>query len=221
MMASKTRFLIVPAAIVAAAAGAAAMHVARRQAAPAEGGILMADPRLYDTMTGWLLGSFYSGVADDVAAAVPVGARVLDVGCGPGHLVGRLADRGLDVAGIDLDPAMIARARRRIGDRARLEPADVASLPFGDGSFDLVVSTLSMHHWADRQTGLAEIARVLKPGAKALVFDLGGSHVPMHGHADPPAERLAGSALDVVDDAPWRWPGPFSLVRRVEATPRS
>ncbi|HEY4751654.1 MAG TPA: class I SAM-dependent methyltransferase, partial [Candidatus Limnocylindrales bacterium] len=169
-MASRTLRRIVPAAIVAAAAAAAVMHLARRQAVEAEGGILMADPGLYETMTGWLLGSFYSGVADDVAAAVPVGARVLDVGCGPGHLVRRLADRGLDVTGIDLDLAMIERARRRLGGRARLEAADVASLPFGDGSFDLVVSTLSMHHWADRQSGLAEIARVLKPGASALVF---------------------------------------------------
>ena len=88
------------------------------------------------------------------------------VGCGPGRLTIRLAQHGLDVTGLDLDPAMIERARSNAdrpseGDQRR--PSflvdDVASLAFPDGSFDLVVSTLSMHHWADPTAGLAEIGR--------------------------------------------------------------
>jgi SAM-dependent methyltransferase len=127
------------------------------------------------------------GIAADAAAVAeavaPEGARVLEVGCGPGHLSIRLArQHGLHTTALDLDPAMIERARAN-ADRAgegfgRLPPGslpsflvgDVASLPFPDGSFDLVVSTMSMHHWADPAAGLAEIARVLRPGARALVW---------------------------------------------------
>jgi len=58
---------------------------------------------------------------------------------------------------------------------------DVASLPFVDGSFDLVVSTLSMHHWADPTRGLAEIGRVLQEGGRALVWDFRpGGGLPLH-----------------------------------------
>jgi ubiquinone/menaquinone biosynthesis C-methylase UbiE len=85
----------------------------------------------------------------------------------------RLArQRGLDVTGLDLDPAMVERARAnadRLGNGDERRPSflvgDAASLAFPDGSFDLVVSTFSMHHWADPTAGLAEIGRVLRPGA--------------------------------------------------------
>jgi len=191
----------------------------RSQAKPADGGVLIADVPLYDRVTGWLLGSFYDGVADDLAAAVAPAASVLDVGCGPGHLAARLADRGLAVTGIDLDPAMIARAEQRLGSRAALTTADVASLPYSDSTFDVVVSTISMHHWADQTTGLAEIGRVLKRGGVALIFDFGGARVPLHGHIQGPAPHVERSVLDLVTETRWRWPGPVSLLRRVEARP--
>lgn len=217
----RTRRVAAPIALAAVAAAAWVLHRPRPAGVAADGGIVMADAGHYDRLSGWLLGGFYSGVADDVAAAAPPGGRVLDVGCGPGHLAARLADRGLHVAAIDLDPAMVERARRRLAARAETAVADVAALPFPDASFDVVVSTLSMHHWADHAAGLAEVARVLRPGGVALVFDLAGMHVPLHGHAEGPAARVAGSALDVVSDTAWRWPGPVSFVRRVEACRRA
>jgi ubiquinone/menaquinone biosynthesis C-methylase UbiE len=80
------------------------------------------------------------------------------------------------VTGLDLDPALIARARAdadRPGNSDQRRPSfvvgDVAALAFPDGSFDLVVSTLPMRHWADPTAGPAEIGRVLRPGAQALV----------------------------------------------------
>ncbi len=187
------------------------------------GGVLMGDAVGYDTLTRLLLGSFYDSIAADVAQAALNGARVLEVGCGPGHLSTRLArQHGLDVTGLDLDPAMIERARRNAervdGDERR--PAfvvgDVASLPFPDGSFDLVVSTLSMHHWADPGAGLAEIGRVMRPGGRALVWDLRPGIVPLHRHLPDPVERTHGSALRVVSATPWRWPWRFHLAERVE-----
>jgi ubiquinone/menaquinone biosynthesis C-methylase UbiE len=49
--------------------------------------------------------------------------------------------------------------------------ADVGRLPFPDGSFDLVVSTISQHHWTDPAGGLQEVNRVLRPGAQAWIYD--------------------------------------------------
>ena len=162
--------------------------------------------------------------ADDVAAVAPDRARVLEVGCGPGHLSIRLArQHGLEVTGLDLDPAMIERARAnadRPGDGEARRPSflvgDVASLAFPDGSFDLVVSTLSMHHWADPTAGLAEIGRVLRPGARALVWDFRPGVRPFHAHLPDPVEHTHGSSLRVVNATPWRWPWRFNLTQRIE-----
>jgi SAM-dependent methyltransferase len=145
-------------------------------------------------------------------------------GGGPGRLSIGLARRhDLDVTGFDLDPAMIERARANAQTRAdddERRPSfvvgDVASLAFPDGSFDLVVSTLSMHHWADPMAGLAEIGRVLRPGGRALVWDFRAGPVPLHGHLPDPAEHVHGSPLRVVRPTPWSWPWRFNLLRRIE-----
>jgi SAM-dependent methyltransferase len=189
------------------------------------GGILIGDAALYDALGHrLLLGSLLDWIAADVAVVVPESARVLEVGCGPGRLSIRLARRyGLDVTGLDLDPAMIERARAnaersRDGDERRPEfiVGDVASLAFPDGSFDLVVSTLSMHHWADPTAGLAEIGRVLRPDGRALVWDFRAGPVPLHGRLPDPVEQVNGSPLRVVGAAPWRWPWRFDLLQRIE-----
>src|SRR5262249_60382066 len=126
----------------------------------------------------------------DAAAPAPARARVLEVGCGPGRLAIRLArQHGLDVTGLDLDPAMIQRARANAahpGNGDQRWPSflvgDVAALAFPDRSFDLVVSTLSMHHWADPAAGLAEIGRVLRPGGRALIWDFRPGARPFRAH---------------------------------------
>jgi ubiquinone/menaquinone biosynthesis C-methylase UbiE len=143
------------------------------------------------------------------------------VGCGTGNLASRLVDRGLDVAAIDLDPAMVDLARGRLAGRAEVAVASVTALPFADASFDGVVSTLSMHHWADKGAGLAEIARVLRPGGRALIWDLAGRGVPLHAHLHDPAEHVEGSALEIAGSDAWRWPGPLSLTRRLELRPKA
>jgi len=171
------------------------------------GGILIGDAAAYDTLSRLVLGSLYGRIAADIAAVAPDGARVLEVGCGPGHLSIRLArQHGLDVTGLDLDPGMIQRARAnadRRGNGAARRPSflvgDVASLAFPDGSFDLVVSTLSLHHWADPTAGLAEIGRVLRPGARALVWDFRPGIVPLHRHVPDPLDHAHGAQLRVVN----------------------
>src|SRR6266545_1351899 len=165
--------------VILLGAAAAAVAVVRHGRGAATGrrvpgGIIIGDAVVYDALSRLVLGSLFGRIAADVAAVAPDGARVLEVGCGPGRLSIRLArQHGLEVTGLDLDPAMIERARAnadRPGNGEARRPSflvgDVASLAFPDGSFDLVVSTLSMHHWADPTAGLAEIGRVLRPSAR-------------------------------------------------------
>ena len=214
----------------AAAATVAVLRHGRRAARghTVAGGILIGHAGVYDTLSRLLLGPLIDGIAADVAAVAPAGARVLEVGCGPGHLSVRLARHGLAVTGLDLDPAMIARAQAntdRAANRGGLRPSflvgDVAALTFPDGSFDLVVSTLSMHHWADPAAGLTEIGRVLRPGARALIWDFrpgGRPHLfgPRHSHIPDPVDHTRGSRLRVVKATPWPWPWRFQLTQRME-----
>jgi SAM-dependent methyltransferase len=220
--------------VIVAGATAAAVAVMRhgRRATRGHrvpGGILIGDAVVYDTLSRLLLGSLVERIAADVAAATPTGARVLEVGCGPGHLSIRLArQHRFEVTGLDLDPAMITRARAnadRRGNGHQRRPSllvgDVAALAFPDRSFDLVVSTLSMHHWADPTAGLAEIGRILRPGARALIWDFRPGvrpHLfgPRHAHMPDPVEHIRSAPLRVVKAAPWPWPWRFNLTQRIE-----
>jgi GrpB-like predicted nucleotidyltransferase (UPF0157 family)/ubiquinone/menaquinone biosynthesis C-methylase UbiE len=101
------------------------------------------------------------------------GKSVLDVGCAAGHLSAKLAERGADVIGIDLSQGMVDLARKRHGDRARFERADLAEpLNFlEDESIDLVTASLVLHYLLDWGPTLGEFRRVLRPGG-ALVLSV-------------------------------------------------
>jgi demethylmenaquinone methyltransferase/2-methoxy-6-polyprenyl-1,4-benzoquinol methylase/phosphoethanolamine N-methyltransferase len=134
-------------------------------------------------------------------AQLKPGEKVLDVGCGTGGVTIpaklRVGKTG-DVKGIDPAPEMIAVARRKAS-RAGLEidfrVGVIESLPFTDGTFDAVTSSLMMHHLPEhlQVEGLAEIRRVLKPGGRILIADMirpGNSFIKRfftllvrHGHA--------------------------------------
>jgi len=78
--------------------------------------------------------------------------RLLDVGTGPGELLGAIARWGekrnipLDLHGVDRSPAYVAAARANVGARATVHLADATDLPFGDQYFDLATTTLMLHH---------------------------------------------------------------------------
>ena len=128
---------------------------------------------------GWR-GQMHHQIADRAAAlaltCAPAPKRVLDVGCGTGYLLGRLAARAPQaqvLAGIDAAPAMIEVARAAAADdRLRFVAGRAERLPWPAASFDLVVSTTSFDHWADQRAGLAQCARVLAPGGCLVLADL-------------------------------------------------
>jgi SAM-dependent methyltransferase len=173
------RWLLVPALAVGAAL--AYYHYRRR-----DRGRLLENFRrysapnaiLYDTVTAPLLSGFFGQVATDLAELAPR-ARVLEVGSGPGRLAARLAELAPDVeiTGVDIAPEMVEKANSLaansgVAGRVEFRVGDVASLPFPDASFDVVVSTFSLHHWPNPAKGLEEIYRVLRPGGVARIYDV-------------------------------------------------
>lgn len=101
--------------------------------------------------------------------------RILDVGCGTGRLPARLVSgyRHARVVGIDASTEMIKNACAAVvPPRVRFSAAAAERLPFADAVFDLVVLTLSMSHWCDKAAGLAEIGRVMAPGAALVAADI-------------------------------------------------
>ena len=98
-------------------------------------------------------------------------ARVLEVGCGTGQLAERMM-RQLDaeLIAVDLSPSMVEETRSRVVD-ARV--ADVEQLPFADGEFDCAVAAWVLYHLPDLDRGLAELARVLRPGGRVPVGEHG------------------------------------------------
>ena len=100
--------------------------------------------------------------------------NALDVGCGEGRFCRMLKQHGVnDVTGIDPTPALIGAARARDADGAYLQ-AQAERLPFGDASFDLVISYLTLIDIPDIQAAIPEMARVLKPGGALLIANLNG-----------------------------------------------
>ncbi|WP_406214167.1 class I SAM-dependent methyltransferase [Streptomyces decoyicus] len=116
-----------------------------------------------------LVNAYYARPAMLALAGDVAGRRILDAGCGSGPLSAALRDRGADVTGIDASAGMLSLARRRLGDDAALHVADLSDpLPFADGAFDDVVSSLVLHYLEDWGPTLAEIRRVLKPGGRLI-----------------------------------------------------
>jgi ubiquinone/menaquinone biosynthesis C-methylase UbiE len=134
----------------------------------------------YDRIASRVFRRLYARVAADVAAAgLADGGRVLDVGTGPGQVPLRIADARprLQLDGLDLSADMIERARHNatvggVADRMSFTVGDVAALPYPDAAFDLVVSTMSQHHWPDADAGLRELRRVLRPAGQVWIYDL-------------------------------------------------
>jgi SAM-dependent methyltransferase len=94
----------------------------------------------------------------------PPGSRLLDVGCGRGHLVRALTERGFDAWGIDLNPNA-----SELAGGLNVRTMSATALEFGDASFDAVVSFHAIEHIPPLEQAMLEVARVVKPGGKVLL----------------------------------------------------
>ncbi len=102
-------------------------------------------------------------------------ARVLDLGCGGGHVSYRASPHVGEVVALDVTPAMLeavaTTARERGLANIRTQAGAAEALPFPAASFDAVLSRFTTHHWPDRDAGLREARRVLKAGGLAVFID--------------------------------------------------
>ena len=111
------------------------------------------------------------------------GGRLLDIGCGGGHVSYLASAFAESVTACDLSPEMLATVSRVAAERglANIETRQgkAEALPFGDASFDAVASRYSAHHWQDFSLALREAARVLKPGGLAVFIDVVAPGMPL------------------------------------------
>lgn len=142
-------------------------------------------------------------LARELAEAVELrpGSRVLDVACGTGHVALEAARMTCDVTGIDYVPELVDVARRRAqaeGLEVDFQVADAEDLPFGDGSFDFVLSAIGTMFTADHDRAASELVRVCRPGGRigmanwtptgfvGQMLKTVGMHVPPPPAAQPP-----------------------------------
>jgi ubiquinone/menaquinone biosynthesis C-methylase UbiE len=119
---------------------------------------------------------------------------VLDVACGGGVVACAFAPRVAHVTGIDMTPAMLARAAehaKALGlTNLTWRPGDATQLPFPDGAFSLVLTRFSFHHFLEPLTVLEEMVRVCRPGGRVVVCDMFASTDPAKASTWNRLERL-------------------------------
>lgn len=118
-------------------------------------------------VTDWALGQL----------AFSSATRILDVGCGGGRTIERLASLAPSarVDGVDFSPTSVDASRRRnaalvASGRVAIQSASVVALPFPDASFDLVTAVETHYYWPDLRANLREVRRVIKPGGEVAII---------------------------------------------------
>ena len=150
-----------------------------RSAFTAQAGYISTSPAFVsEERLKWLLDLVrMSGSAEELS-----GLEMLDVACGAGVVAVPMAGHVGQVTGLDLTPAVIEKAEELAGERnaanCKFVLGDAADLPFPDDSFDIVTCTSAFHHFDEPERIMAQMARVLKPGAALCALDITTSEVP-------------------------------------------
>ena len=131
---------------------------------------------------GWMNWAF------DRLLQLPKGAKILELGCGPGYLWRENAERipsGWDITLSDLSPGMLDSAWRNLvvtGRAFRFREIDAQAIPFPDETFDAVIAHFMLYHVPDRRKALEEIKRVLRPGGRLFAATVGQNHMREASH---------------------------------------
>ncbi len=157
-----------------------------------DGGGVINYPRAYEVLAEIGFAGRRRRVFSRLAALTGIrqGERILDVGCGTGYLtrlLAPLAGPAGQVTGIDPSAPMLDHARERAPHNCSYQVGEGQALPFPDASFDVLVSTVAVHHMPSSARGLAvqEMFRVLRPGGRLLIAEF-------HPPANPIAAHLVG-----------------------------
>ena len=150
---------------------------------------------------------------DLVDCAVAHGGPALELGCGDGDLTLALAARGLDILGVDLSEARIARAReqavqRGLADRARFETADLNTVVLAPGRYRTIVAHHALHHVLELERLLDQVHAALAPGGVLLVNDFVGAGR---------VEKLMSALAVAVLPASWSYADKLKLAWRLRA----
>jgi len=169
--------------------------------------------RLYDRIAQTALESYYKEVAEQVVAHTSRGA-ILDIGSGPGYLPIEIARKAPDlrIVGIDLSKALIRIARENaaqanLSDRVQFIKGDGNRLGFKDNSFDMVISTGSLHAWKNPIRVINECHRVLKAEREAWILDPARVITPA-------AEKMMEGTVGLIERLAFRWGSLTSKVTR-------
>lgn len=128
----------------------------------------------YKTTLGALCDKLEKEIIFSLGSVEP-GESVLDVGCGTGNYLVDLAERGAWVVGVDSSQNMLEIAKSKLsktGYAFQLQLAEAETLPFGDNTFDLALSVLSLEFVNSPQDAVSEMFRVIRPGGRLVIGTL-------------------------------------------------
>jgi demethylmenaquinone methyltransferase/2-methoxy-6-polyprenyl-1,4-benzoquinol methylase len=189
--------------------------------------------KLYDRMNSVMTAGLHHTWRRRAAelAGVQPGDRALDVACGTGDLALELASRvapGGEVVGCDFAERMLELARVKpvpAGAAVRFEAGNALALPYEDGEFAAATAGFGARNFSDLDLGLAEMARVVRPGGRVVVLEITQPTRPplssffglWFDRLVPAIGRLAGdsAAYEYLPNSVRRFPGPEALAGRM------